>query len=75
MLAAHDRAGSFLDGPALASIVDGLPDGVGRRLGVYEIVREIGKGGMGVVFLARRADELFRKQVAIKAEAPEISLL
>jgi non-specific serine/threonine protein kinase/serine/threonine-protein kinase len=66
LLAAHDRAGSFLDGPALASIADGVPNWVGRRLGVYEIVREIGKGGMGVVFLAMRADELFRKQVAIK---------
>src|SRR4029077_17449610 len=66
LLAAHDRAGSFLDGPALASIADAFPDWVGRRLGVYEIVREIGKGGMGVVFLAMRADELFRKQVAIK---------
>ena len=66
LLAAHDRAGSFLDGPALASVADGFADWVGRRLGVYEIVREIGKGGMGVVFLAMRADELFRKQVAIK---------
>ena len=38
----------------------------GERLGAYEIVREIGRGGMGAVFLARRADEQFEKQVAIK---------
>ena len=67
LLAAHDRAGSFLDGPALASIDGGLTVSTGRRLGVYEIVREIGRGGMGVVFLATRVDELFRQQVAIKA--------
>jgi eukaryotic-like serine/threonine-protein kinase len=38
----------------------------GERLGAYEIVREIGRGGMGAVYLARRADEQFDKQVAIK---------
>ncbi len=37
-----------------------------ERLGAYEIVRELGRGGMGVVYLARRADETFEKQVAIK---------
>src|SRR5580693_494699 len=56
LLAAHDRAGSFLDGPALASLGDGLAAWVGRRLGVYQIAYEIGRGGMGVVFLATRVD-------------------
>jgi serine/threonine protein kinase len=32
----------------------------------YRIVREIGRGGMGRVFLAERADQMFHKQVAIK---------
>src|SRR6266850_6897926 len=31
-----------------------------------EILREIGRGGMGTVFLAVRADDQYRKQVAIK---------
>lgn len=66
LLAAHDRAGSFLDGSALASFGEDLTAWAGRRLGVYEIAHEIGRGGMGVVFLATRVDELFRKQVAIK---------
>jgi serine/threonine protein kinase len=38
----------------------------GTRLGAYEIVREIGRGGMGAVYLARRADDEFEKLVAIK---------
>ena len=38
----------------------------GERVGAYEIVEEIGRGGMGTVYLGRRADEAFRKQVAIK---------
>ncbi len=38
----------------------------GTRLGAYEVLREIGRGGMGAVYLARRADEQFDKLVAIK---------
>jgi non-specific serine/threonine protein kinase/serine/threonine-protein kinase len=39
---------------------------VGRRIGAYELVRELGRGGMGTVWLARRADQQFEKLVAIK---------
>ena len=38
----------------------------GRRLGAYRITREIGHGGMGSVYLAARADDVFHKEVAIK---------
>ncbi len=38
----------------------------GQRVGAYEILSEIGSGGMGAVYLARRADQQFTKQVAIK---------
>lgn len=38
----------------------------GERIGAYRIVRTIGTGGMGVVYLAERADEQFEQQVAIK---------
>jgi serine/threonine protein kinase/TolB-like protein len=38
----------------------------GQRVGAYIIVRELGHGGMGTVFLAERADGQFEKQVAIK---------
>jgi serine/threonine protein kinase/tetratricopeptide (TPR) repeat protein len=39
---------------------------VGQRIGAYEISAEIGHGGMGTVYAARRADDQFRKRVAIK---------
>jgi serine/threonine protein kinase len=42
------------------------PSRGGERVGAYVIVRELGRGGMGTVFLAERADGVFEKQVAIK---------
>ena len=38
----------------------------GKRLGPWELIREIGRGGMGTVYLARRADGAFRREVALK---------
>ena len=38
----------------------------GYRLGAWAIVREVGRGGMGAVYLAKRADGEFEKEVAIK---------
>src|SRR5215469_506235 len=73
LIDAHESTVSFLDGGLAA------PTGLrtdprrmeGRRLGNYEILREIGRGGMGTVYLARRADGLFEQQVAIKVVTPE----
>ncbi len=39
---------------------------VGQRIGVYEIVSELGVGGMGAVYLANRIDGKFEQRVAIK---------
>ncbi len=39
---------------------------LGSRLGDYRVIRELGQGGMGTVYLAERDDENYRKQVAIK---------
>ncbi len=74
LLAADAAAEDFLRSgaetfaaPYLAEIDPDDPDGaVGERLGPYRIVREIGRGGMGAVYLAERADGQFEQQVAIK---------
>jgi eukaryotic-like serine/threonine-protein kinase len=45
----------------------------GQRVGQYPIIRKIGRGGMGTVYVARRSDDLFSKHVAVKVLAPERS--
>jgi serine/threonine protein kinase/Tfp pilus assembly protein PilF len=42
------------------------PSLIGRRIGAYRIVAEIGRGGMGAAYLAERADGAYEKRVAIK---------
>jgi len=42
-----------------------LPE-LGDRVGPYRLVRQVGQGGMGVVFEAYRDDDHYRKRVAIK---------
>jgi eukaryotic-like serine/threonine-protein kinase len=37
-----------------------------RRIGPYRLLKELGHGGFGVVYLAARADEAYHKRVAIK---------
>lgn len=66
-LASYGEAEGFLETP-LASRPDlTANDSVtGRRFGRYTIEREIGRGGMGAVYLARRADGEFEQEVALK---------
>ena len=51
---------------AAAATVADAADAAGRRMGPYQIVRPIGRGGMGAVYLAIRDDDQFHKEVAIK---------
>ncbi len=55
----------------LAALFDVAPRSrVGDRIGAYEILSELGHGGMGMVYLAGRADDEFQKKVAIKLMRP-----
>ncbi len=70
LLRADAQAGEFLHTPALDAepLVSALFEDslAGKQVGPYRIVREIGRGGMGVVYLAERADGQFQQQVALK---------
>jgi tetratricopeptide (TPR) repeat protein len=48
-----------------ATILD-TPVLIGERLGAYRVIREIGRGGMGSVYLALRDDQEYNKEVALK---------
>lgn len=70
LLEAHARTGRAMDRPALATHL-GLPDQeedrwIGQRVGVYQVQRQIGFGGMGAVYEAVRADDEYQMRVAIK---------
>ncbi|HVF62342.1 MAG TPA: serine/threonine-protein kinase [Thermoanaerobaculia bacterium] len=67
LLAADEAVGDFLEQPVVApAAVLPPPSAVGRRLGPYAVERKLGEGGMSTVYLAVRADEAYRQQVAIK---------
>lgn len=58
------------DDPATGSpapaVAEDLAERAGQTVGAWRITREIGRGGMGAVYLAERADRVFEKQVAVK---------
>ena len=71
LLESHGRAGTFLHDSDLffcreSFAEDGSLLVPGQTIDRYRIIREIGRGGMGAVYLAERADAEYEKQVAIK---------
>ena len=70
MLQGHARAGGMLDQPVMAAAASLLGEAEttdalsGRQFGHYEIIRRLGAGGMGEVYLAR--DLTLDRQVALK---------
>ncbi len=75
LLGAHSRAGAFIEQPAVLqlsatlgeeSLVASADPNLGRTIGPYVIDETVGHGGMGAVYLGRRADREFEQRVAIK---------
>jgi hypothetical protein len=52
--------------PGLTDDADEAPLAPGAMLGAWRVLHEIGRGGMGAVYLAERADGAFERQAAIK---------
>ena len=81
LIDAHVRAGRFIDEPFVPSVPDGELDErdvslafrPGVDVGAYRLIKEIGRGGMGAVYLAERADQAFDKHVAIKIVAGHVA--
>ena len=67
LLAAHDETGEFLE-RNVWDLIDAAEGErlVGTSIGPYRVVRQLGHGGMGTVFLAVRDREEFSQRVAIK---------
>jgi tetratricopeptide (TPR) repeat protein len=73
LLASHDAAGGFVQkriDAALASFHQRSDIATLARVGPYRLVRELGRGGMGTVFLAERDDDQYQAKVAIKLVRP-----
>jgi serine/threonine-protein kinase len=69
LLVAHDRADGLLEWDAFGMVGRMLERPPNERIGPYRVLRRIGRGGMGVVYLAERDDGQFRQRVAIKVLA------
>ena len=77
MLSDHGEAADFLEKPlginaSAVLLADQSLQAIGRMIGPYRIVREVGRGGMSAVYLAERNDDAYRRRVAVKLVWPAL---
>jgi tetratricopeptide (TPR) repeat protein/serine/threonine protein kinase len=69
MLEAQDKAGSFLEEPVyvpeLIADQDAFDDRAGKSIGAYELLEQVGEGGMGSVWKAQQTQPV-KRLVALK---------
>ncbi|MDX2149824.1 MAG: protein kinase [Bryobacteraceae bacterium] len=68
LIASYQDASTIMEKPAVPNLLQAVSEDSleGRRIGPYLVLFEVGRGGMGTVYRAIRADDEFQKQVAIK---------
>src|SRR4030095_7275703 len=69
LIASHEKSGSFIDGPAYVAAAESLGGDKnelkpGQKIGAYEVLSFISRGGMGEVYLAE--DKRLTRKVALK---------
>ncbi len=74
LLKSHDSAGEFMEEPPTWLLHEGRPrvtvgEKPGDWIGSYQLIRQIGEGGCGVVFVAEQ-EEPIRRRVALKVIKP-----
>ncbi|MBI2213247.1 MAG: serine/threonine protein kinase [Acidobacteria bacterium] len=67
LIRSHEVSDAFLSDPM--ALLDDRASLEGHQIGPYRLVREIGRGGMGMVYLATRIDDEYTRHVAIKVMA------
>ena len=78
LLASHQAAGGFLQHRIEKALTSFHHTSVAGsqpvRVGPYRLIRELGRGGMGTVFLAERDDDEYYAQVAVKLVRPGMDI-
>src|SRR5262245_6208384 len=68
LLRAHTASGVFMNRPAAGATITGpdlAAELVGTRVGPYKLLKPIGEGGFGVVYMAKQTEPVRRKVVTI----------
>jgi serine/threonine protein kinase len=70
LLQASSASGEFLAQPACRRVLPPMTEGM--IIGAYRVLRELGSGGMGIVYLSVRSDQAYHRLAALKVIRPEL---